>query len=477
VNAVVDPPVEATYAEGTLVGDHFQLVRRLGAGGMGEVYLATNLNLPGKRYAVKVLRQELSDVQRFAELLNAEARRQARLDHDNIVQIYDYFHWQGHHCLVLAFVDGGTLADRIEAEPNGLKEAQALDVMLAILRGLNHAHEHGVLHCDIKPANVLIDTEQRVRVTDFGIARDLDPNAAGQRRGIIGTPAYMSPEQIADPEAIDHRSDVYSAGIVLFEMLTGRLPFKYDDEPGGLEYPQLTMEPASIRDYRPELPPRLASIVATTLQRNPSGRYQGCIEFQRAIERYRRGQRWRRTWLPALSVMSVLAVAGAIGGWQWKFAVEEEARQKQREAEQSAILERMASQARARKSIEASIDSGIRQLGSLCREAKNLQARRKFLATSTAEGFFDLAEKFRKQVGESEQNMADYAGAYAATLGQLARFDAVQVRELLTAHPAQDNESARLLTALRADHGNAAVQRPKPDQATLLARCDQGPAR
>ena len=467
---MVDDAEEASHAPGTLVGDHFSLLRRLGSGGMGEVYLATNLNLPDKRYAIKVLRQELADEPRFAELLNAEAQRQARLDHDNIVQIYDYFQWQRHHCLVMTFVDGSTLADLIAAQPDGLKEAHALDVMLAILRGLNHAHEHGVLHCDIKPANVLVDTEQRVRVTDFGIARDLAPAAPGERHAVVGTPAYMSPEQIASPDRVDHRTDVYSAGIVLFEMLTGQLPFKYEDEPGGTRYPQLSADPADIRDFRPKLSPRLARIVSTAMQREPAARFQGCIDFQRAIERYRRQQQIRRTWLPALAALSVVAVVAAVVNWQWKLKVEQEAEAKRREAERIALVEKQENQARARKAIEGLIVGGVKQLGSLCREEQNRQARLKLLRTSESEGFKDLAEKFRKQVQQIEQNMADYSNGYSSTLSQLTRFDAAMVDEQIGAHPPQDAESGAWLSPLRADYA-AAASRGVPDMDALLKRC------
>ncbi|MCK7494856.1 MAG: serine/threonine protein kinase [Comamonadaceae bacterium] len=150
---------------------------------MGEVYLAENPHLPGKRYAVKVLRQDLSAVPRYAELLAAEARRQARLEHENIVQLYDFFPWQQRYCLIAAYVDGTTLAEIIDATPGGLPEARALDLMLDVLEGLNYAHQQGVLHRDVKPPNVLVDREHRVRVTDFGIARDV---GLGCQRGAVG---------------------------------------------------------------------------------------------------------------------------------------------------------------------------------------------------------------------------------------------------------------------------------------------------
>ncbi|HOW49091.1 MAG TPA: hypothetical protein PLB26_15715, partial [Rubrivivax sp.] len=247
-------------------------------------------------------------------------------------------------------------------------------------------------------------------------------------------------------------------------------PFKYEDEPGGTRYPQLSADPADIRDFRPKLSPRLARIVSTAMQREPAARFQGCIDFQRAIERYRRQQQIRRTWLPALAALSVVAVVAAVVNWQWKLKVEQEAEAKRREAERIALVEKQENQARARKAIEGLIVGGVKQLGSLCREEQNRQARLKLLRTSESEGFKDLAEKFRKQVQQIEQNMADYSNGYSSTLSQLTRFDAAMVDEQIGAHPPQDAESGAWLSPLRADYA-AAASRGVPDMDALLKRC------
>jgi serine/threonine protein kinase len=454
---------------GMIIGDHFVITRKLGAGGMGEVYLAENLNLPGKHYAIKVLRKELSAIRRFAELLEGEAQRQSRLEHDNIVRIYDFFRWQQRYCLIMEFVDGKTLADLIDARPGGMPEAQALETMLDILKGLNHAHEQGVLHCDVKPPNVMISPDQRARVTDFGIARDVGGAAAAEHDAVIGTPEYMSPEQIEDPEHVDHRADVYSAGVVLFEMLTGRLPFSHDE--GGARFPQLTREPADIRDYRRDLPPQLSRIVATALQRDRSTRFQGCMEFAQAIMAHRRQQRWRRTWLPAIAVTGVLAMAGAAAGYQWKVALEEKARQERAQNEIIAKQQRLENEARARKAIDASIATAIKQLGSLCRESVRLQTRQQALATATEAGFTGLAAKFRAQIDDMRRNMADYSHSYAEALAQMASFDAAVVAELVAAHPRDDPQAGEFLQAVRADHDSMATQHRMRTASQLLSSC------
>jgi hypothetical protein len=458
---------EEGIAEGTTIGDHFLITRKLGAGGMGEVYLAENLNLPGKRYAIKVVRKELTQVGHYAQQLEGEARRQGRLDHENIVQLYDYFRWQQRYCLIFPFVEGTTLAGLIDARPSGLKEEWALKLMRDILRGLNYAHENGVLHCDVKPANVLVDKEQRARVTDFGIARDVGAGAAGERQVVIGTPEYMSPEQIADPDHVDHRADVFSAGVVLFEMLTGRLPFSRE---GGVRFPQLSTDPADIREFRKDLSPQLSRIVTTALQRDPAARFQGCSDFARSIVRYQRNRRWRRTWLPAIVIVSLLALVGALAFDQW---VQAGARAERLKTQRIAEEEKQKNVERARKTIGASIVTAIQQLDSLCRESARLQSRQKALAMASDSGIADLAAKFRGQIEDMHKNMADYSQGYAETLGQLAKFDPSLVKQLLEAHSQQDPESVRFLHAVRSDYSALTERHIARDAQELLSTCSQ----
>jgi Protein kinase domain len=464
VSAPAARPSTEEIASGTTIGDHFLITRKLGAGGMGEVYLADNINLPGKRYAIKVLRGELTQIERYAQQLEGEAQRQGRLDHENIVQLYDYFRWQERYCLIFPFVDGTTLAGLIRAQPGGLKEEWALKLMRDVLKGLNYAHEHGVLHCDVKPANVLVDKEQRARVTDFGIARDVG-GATSVLGRVVGTPEYMSPEQITDPEHVDHRADVFSAGVVLFEMLTGQLPFPAK---AGIKFPQLNTDPADIRDLRKDLSPRLARIVATALQPDPAARFQGCGGFEQAIVRYWRGRRFRRTWLPAIAGVAVLALASAIGFRQW---VEGRARAERIETERIAQEEKQKNVVRARQTIEASIVTAVEQLGSLCRESTRLQSRQKALTMAADGGLADLAAKFRAQVDDIKKNMADYSQGYTQALTQLGKFDAALVKELLDAHSQPDAESARLMDALRSDYSALSEQRPARSAEELLWTC------
>lgn len=465
--------------EGTPIGDHYRVLRLLGAGGMGEVYLAENVNLPDLRVAIKVLRRDLTATQDLADRLTDEARMQSRMNCDNVVQIYDFFRWREHYCLIQSYIEGTTLAGMIEVHPDGLPQAQALDLALDILNGLNHAHEQGVLHCDVKPANVLVDGNRRARVTDFGIAREV--GAGGRDGAVVGTPAYMSPEQIETPEKVDHRTDVFSAGMVLFEMLTGRLAFDAPTAADATRYPQLTREPADIRDFRRDLSTGLSRIVTTALQRDPAARFQGCAEFRQAILRHRLLQRVFHVWLPAMGTVAVLALASA---WGWKVyvdaetaaeraRVEEQARRERAAVEELARREREAAVARARKAIDASLGTAVQQLDSLCREGVRLRARQQLMNTASGAGFGDLVAKFRQQVADIRGNMSDFARGYREAVGQLGKFDPALVAEMIDARPQADPDVARLLREVRADH--AALTRPdRRDEQALLSTCPAG---
>ena len=463
------PAAAQDIAEGTLIGDHLRVIRRLGVGGMGEVYLAENIHLPDQRCAIKVLRKELSSIPRYAELLTSEAHKQSLLVHDNIVQLHDFFPWQQRYCLILAFVEGTTLADLIDAQPGGLPEARALDLMLDVLKGLNYAHEHGVLHCDVKPPNVLVDREQRVRVTDFGIARDMGL-ATSSHLGAAGTPEYMSPEQVTNPDQVDHRADVYSAGVMLFEMLTGHLPYEHDRSAGEVRFPQLTDEPADLRLYRKNLSPALARIVTSALQRDRTLRIQGCVEFQRAIIKYRRNKRL----LPAFVVVSLLSVAGATGAYWWQQQVQARADAQRVEADRVAAQQRIENEARARQAIQASIDAGVTQLGLLCRETKLLRSREEAWKTATESGGSDMkkiADGFKVQIEEMKMNRSDRARRYSESIQQLAEFEPQWVAEMAAAYPRSNAEAERLVSAVREDHAAAIAKRTVRNVSELQTAC------
>ncbi|MDE2051592.1 MAG: serine/threonine protein kinase, partial [Gammaproteobacteria bacterium] len=283
-----DAQQDDALAPGTPIGDHFVIRSQLGSGGMGDVYLAEHAALPDIKCAVKVLRRELSVNESFVGILRAEARKQSRLEHDNVVQIRDFFEWRGRYCLVQSFVRGETLNRLIANSPKGLDLRLALRVICDVLSGLDYAHEQGILHCDIKPSNIIIDESGRARILDFGIARDLGASSADSDVLSAGTPDYMSPEQILPPFEVDHRTDVYSSGVTLFQMLSGRLPFDHATAQVDGEMPQVRLDPPDVRRFRADVPEVLARIVVTATLRDRDRRFAGCADFREAIIRYHR---------------------------------------------------------------------------------------------------------------------------------------------------------------------------------------------
>jgi serine/threonine protein kinase len=248
--------------------------------------LAEHITLK-KFFAVKSLSAKLTEDSGFRERFFNEAINQAKLDHQNIVQATDFFEVDGQYFLVMEFVSGQSLNDLIKKDGK-LCEADAIRILKDILRGLNFAHSKGVIHRDIKPSNVIVDEAGRARITDFGIAILVGEKRLTATGAHVGSSWYMSPEQILHPGDIDHRSDVYSAGIVLYEMLTGDVPFDGESE--------FTIQNKQVRDSVPDpaqknskLTPALKKILLQALEKNPDKRFSGCGEFLKRIEEYEKG--------------------------------------------------------------------------------------------------------------------------------------------------------------------------------------------
>lgn len=386
---------------GALVGDHFVIRKQLGSGGIGAVYLAEHASLPDIKCAVKVLRREFSGNESFVEILRAEARKQSRLEHDNVVQIHDFFEWNGRYCLVQSFVSGQTLSRIIAQSPQGLELNLALRLICEVLSGLDYAHEQGILHCDIKPSNIIVDENGRARILDFGIARDLGASGGDSDVLTAGTPEYMSPEQILPPYDVDHRTDVYSCGVMFFEMLSGQLPFGTAPRQVDAEMPQVRLDPPDIRRVRADIPEVLARIVVTAMQRDRDRRFAGCADFREAIIAYQRRERWRRTWLPAIAAAVVVAAAGGVALWQWNIRVQ-----------QKNFL-----------SASASIGNAIKSLNQVCRESDYRERSRAGLSLAQQmpdyEHKHEDVEGFTRQLAEKNRNIEDYTRIYVGALKQL----------------------------------------------------------
>jgi serine/threonine protein kinase len=448
-----DPASQGLLAEGTLIGDHFVVRRHLGGGGMGDVYLAEHVALPDIKHAVKVLKRELSGNQRFVTSLFEEANLQSRLDHDNVVQIRDFFAWDGHYCLVQNYIGGATLSTALANAPTGLPVEVALQLICDVLAGLDYAHMQGVLHCDVKPGNVIVDERGRARITDFGIARKMGVSQPGDASLAAGTPAYMSPEQGRPPFQVDHRTDVYSTGAMLFEMLTGRLPF---DVPGDGPLPQCFVDPPDVRQFRPELPEIIARIVVTAMARERDRRFGACADFRKEILDYQRRERWRRTWLPAIAIISVVAAAGAFGLWRWSVRAEE----------------------RAALPIKELIADAATALNLMCRESNERDIRRAGIRLAKEAEDAELLKQFQRRIGEMDANIESYRQRYVndlETLGTREGRATMRGRELALV-AATTPESRRATEAVIADYQASLKGRGPQSTEDLVGHC-AAPAR
>jgi serine/threonine protein kinase len=252
---------------------HLEILELLGQGGMGVVYKARQIKLD-RLVALKILPRETAATPGFAERFEREARLLARLNHPNIVGVYDFGETNGLYYLLMEYVPGLNLRQVQSGER--LSSTQALTIVPEICDALQYAHEQGVVHRDIKPANILINDQGQVKIADFGLAKLLgkpadDLTLTGAHH-VMGTPHYMAPEQIEHPQAVDHRADIYSLGVVFYEMLTGELPMG-------------RFEPPSARMRGMQVDVRLDEVVLRALDKQPERRYQQASEVRTDVEK------------------------------------------------------------------------------------------------------------------------------------------------------------------------------------------------
>jgi eukaryotic-like serine/threonine-protein kinase len=267
-----------------LFDGRYRLESVVGTGGMATVWRAQDESL-GRVVAIKMLAERYSEDESFVERFRREAQSAAGLNHPNIVAIYDRGEADGSYYIAMEFLDGRSLKDEI-VEDGPLPAPRAIDYALQILQALKFAHRHGVVHRDIKPHNIIVGRERRLKVTDFGIAR-AGASQMTEVGSIIGTAQYLSPEQ-ARGQQVRPPADLYSLGVVLYEMLTGRVPFE-GDSAVAIAMKHVSENPRPPRELNPSIPPALEQVVLRALAKDPALRYQSADEMSADLERVRRG--------------------------------------------------------------------------------------------------------------------------------------------------------------------------------------------
>ena len=266
-------------AGNTLVDGRYRVLRRIGSGGMADVYCAEDTHL-GRQVAIKVLHRRFAQDQEFVERFRREAKSAAGLNHPNVVGVFDRGEHEGTYYIAMEFLEGQTLKDIVAAEAP-LPQERVIDLGLQILQAAGFAHSHGVIHRDFKPHNVIVDELGHAKVTDFGIAR-AGASEMTETGSIMGTAQYLSPEQ-AQGHAVTATSDIYSIGVMLYEMLAGRLPFE-GDSAVAVALKHLSEHPPPISQWRPDVHPALEAVVMAALAKDPAQRWQSAEDLAAGLE-------------------------------------------------------------------------------------------------------------------------------------------------------------------------------------------------
>ena len=269
-------------ARDTVIDERYRVLERIGSGGMADVYCAEDLQL-GRKVALKLLYRRFAEDEEFVERFRREASSAAGLQHPNVVSVYDRGEFDDTYYIAMEFLEGRSLKQVVRQE-GPLDPARAVDLVIQILKAERFAHKRGIVHRDIKPHNVIVDDEDRAKVTDFGIAR-AGASDMTETGSIMGTAQYLSPEQ-AQGHPVSARSDLYSTGIVLYELLTGRVPFDAESAVT-IALKQVSEEPVPPTELNPEVSPELEEVVMRAMQKDPANRFLDADQFIAALEQVR----------------------------------------------------------------------------------------------------------------------------------------------------------------------------------------------
>lgn len=296
----VDPLVGADLGQ-------YHITQMLGKGGMATVYMATQSTI-NRIVAIKVLPRSFMHDDTFMQRFRREAELVARLEHFHILPIYDYGEYDGMPYIVMRFLDGGTLQQRIKQGP--IPWEDCVKIVRQVADALDYAHTHNVIHRDIKPSNIMLDRQGNAYLTDFGIAKVSESTSQLTGSGIVGTPAYMAPEQTKQGSP-KPAMDVYALGVTLFEMITGQVPFNADT-PIAQILMHLQEPVPSLRDFNPEFPPEVDEILKKAMAKSPENRFARPSDLAKALEAV--GARGGWSWTPGVPISTTQTIPRAIPG-------------------------------------------------------------------------------------------------------------------------------------------------------------------
>lgn len=267
-------------APGMIVNERYKIIKMIGDGGMANVYLATDIIL-NREVAIKVLRHELADDATFIKRFEREARAVTSLSHPNIVSIYDIGNDKGNYYIVMEYIEGKTLKHLIK-ERRSLTVTETLALMKQITSGIAHAHNHGIIHRDLKPQNILLKRDGTVKITDFGIAITNTTTSITKTNSIMGSVHYLAPE-IARGDAASIQSDIYALGIIMYEMLTGMLPFR-DSAPAAVVMKHMREQFPSVRDFDATIPQSIENTIMLATAKSKRNRFRTTREFYASLQ-------------------------------------------------------------------------------------------------------------------------------------------------------------------------------------------------
>ncbi len=272
--------------QNVLLNGRYELLDRVGSGGMSVVYKAKDRSL-GRIVAVKVMHESFTSDEGFLKRFQQEGHAAANLAHPNIVTVHDIGQDGYKHYIVMEYVEGQTLKEIVRSQKESpMPMSRALDLIIQVCNGIGYAHRANLVHCDVKPQNVIVTVDEQVKVADFGIARAMSGATQQQKVSQVwGTPQYFAPEQAAG-DAPTPASDVYAIGVMLFEMLTGRLPFAAESHTA-MALKHLHTPPPIVTEFNPAIPSQLAHIVNKLLAKEPAGRYRTAGQLGRILSTYR----------------------------------------------------------------------------------------------------------------------------------------------------------------------------------------------